>query len=145
MITIDSRGSWVAHLVECLTSSQVLISWFIVWVPYRAYFCQPVSIEPTSHPLSPSLFAPFQLTLSLFLKQNNKNNKFYIFSIKNCRYYMGHLHCHWYSPKNSFSNKMFNFPLHSWLFLPYWYICTWTERKIMNNNFCHIELLYPNI
>ena len=64
------RGSWVAQSVECLTSSQVMISQFVSLSPMLGSMLTAQSLEPASDSVSPSLSAPplFMLCLSLSQK-----------------------------------------------------------------------------
>ena len=60
-------GTWVAELVEHLTSTQVMISWFVGSSPCRALLTAQ-SLEPASDSVSPSLSVPSLLAHSLPLK-----------------------------------------------------------------------------
>ena len=62
-----SRGTWVAQLVNCLTSAQVMISQFVSSSPTSGSVLTAQSLEPTSDSVSPSLSAPPQLALALSL------------------------------------------------------------------------------
>ena len=62
------RGTWVAQSVKCLTSAQVMISWFVGLSPMLGSVLTAQSLEPASDSVSPSLSAPSLLTLCLSLK-----------------------------------------------------------------------------
>ena len=64
------RGAWVAQLVKCPTSAQVMILWFVGSSLASGSVFTAQSLEPTSVSVSPSLSAPplLMLSLSLFLK-----------------------------------------------------------------------------
>ena len=61
------RGTWVAQWVRRLTLAPVMISWFISLSPTPGSVLTAQSLEPASDSVSPSLFAPPQLTLCLSL------------------------------------------------------------------------------
>ena len=68
---IKSRGTWVAQLVERLTSSHVTISEFVSSSPALGSVLIAQSLEPASDSVSPSLLLPAH-TLSLSLKNKDK-------------------------------------------------------------------------
>ena len=49
------RGAWVAQSVECPTSAQVMISWFMSSRPASGSVLTAQSLEPVSDPVSPAL------------------------------------------------------------------------------------------
>ena len=51
-------GTWVARLVKCLTSAQVMISWFGSSSPVLGSGLTAQSLEPPSDSVSPSYSAP---------------------------------------------------------------------------------------
>ena len=61
-LNISSRGTWVAQLVNCPTSAQVLISQFVSSSPVLESVLTAQSLEPASDSVSPSLSAPRALT-----------------------------------------------------------------------------------
>ena len=54
-VKILHRGTWVAQLLECATSAQVMIWRFMSSSPTLGSLLQPLRAESTSDPLSPSL------------------------------------------------------------------------------------------
>ena len=62
-------GAWVAQSVKCPTSAQVMISLFVSSSPALDTGLTAQSLEPASDSVSPSLFAPPQLTLCLSLEK----------------------------------------------------------------------------
>ena len=66
-LNVLSWGTWVAQLVEHLTSTQVMISPFIGLSPTSGSTLTAQSLEPTSDSMSPSLSALSRLC-SLSLK-----------------------------------------------------------------------------
>ena len=58
-------GTWVAQLVERLTSAQVMISWFMSSSPALGSVLTAQSLEPASDSVSPSLSVPPPLMLCL--------------------------------------------------------------------------------
>ena len=73
---LHSRGAWVAQLVRCPTSAQVMISQFVSSSPTLGSVLTAQSLEPASDSLSPSLSLPLlrscSLSLSLSLPLKNK-------------------------------------------------------------------------
>ena len=51
----SNRGAWMAQLVKCLTSAQVMISWFMDSGPVSGSMLTVQSLEPTSDFAYPSL------------------------------------------------------------------------------------------
>uniref|UniRef100_A0ABI8AHX2 Cilia and flagella associated protein 57 n=1 Tax=Felis catus TaxID=9685 RepID=A0ABI8AHX2_FELCA len=66
-------GAWVAQLVNCPTSAQVMISRFVSSSPASGSVLTAPSLEPASDSVSPSLSAPSLLTLCLSLSKINKD------------------------------------------------------------------------
>ena len=62
------RGAWVAQSVECMTSAQGMISWFVGLSPMSVSVLTAQSLEPASYSVSPSLSATSLLVLSLSQK-----------------------------------------------------------------------------
>ena len=62
-------GAWVAQLVKCLTSAQVMISQFIGLSPTSGSVLTAQSLEPALDFVGLSLSATFSLPLSLSLSQ----------------------------------------------------------------------------
>ena len=52
------KGAWVAQSAECLTSAQVMISWFVGLSPTSGSVLTAQSLEPASDSVSPSLSVP---------------------------------------------------------------------------------------
>ena len=70
------RGdTWVAQLVQCLTSAQVMISWFVGSSPASGSVLTAQSLEPASDCVSLSLSAPPLLTLCLSFSQKQTFKK----------------------------------------------------------------------
>ena len=67
-----SRRLWVAQSVKRLTSTQVMISWFVSSSPSSCSMLTAQSLEPASDSVSPSLSAPPLLVLCLSLSLKNK-------------------------------------------------------------------------
>ena len=73
------RGTWVAQLVERLTSAQVMIAQFVGLSPVSGSVLTAQSLQPASDSVSPSLSAPsplmlcLSLSLSLSLSKINKH------------------------------------------------------------------------
>ena len=65
-----SRGPWVAQSVKGLTSAQVVISQSVSSSPASGSVRTARSLEPASDSVSPSLFVPPLLALSLSLSIN---------------------------------------------------------------------------
>ena len=65
------RGAWVAQLVECLTSAQVMISQSVSSSPVSGSVLTAQSLEPASNSVSSSLSAPPLLVLSLQKKKKS--------------------------------------------------------------------------
>ena len=63
-------GAWVAQLVECPTSAQVMICQFVSSSPMSGSVLTAQSLEPASDSVSPTPSAPPQLVLFLCLKIN---------------------------------------------------------------------------
>ena len=61
----NNKGSWVAQLVKCLTSAQVMSSRFMGSSPMSGSVLTAQSLEPDLDSVSPSLSAPPLLTLCL--------------------------------------------------------------------------------
>ena len=62
------RGAWVAQWVKCLTSAQVMISWFVGSSPASGSVLPAQSLDPASDSVSPSLSAsPCPRLHSVFL------------------------------------------------------------------------------
>ena len=59
----------MAWSVKCLTSAQVMISWFMSLSPESGSVLTAQSLKSTSDSVSPSLFAPPLLVLSPSLKK----------------------------------------------------------------------------
>ena len=55
---IRHRGTWVAQLVEHLTSAQVIISQLVCSSPALGFVLTAQSLEPVSDSVSPSLYDP---------------------------------------------------------------------------------------
>ena len=72
-------GAWVAQSVERLTSTQVMISWFVGLSPASGSVLTARSLEPASDSVCPSLSAPPLLTLSLSLKTKFKKKMMPLF------------------------------------------------------------------
>ena len=72
-------GTRAAQLVMCLTSAQVMISWFVGLSPTSGSVLTDRSLEPVSDSVSSSLSAPPLLTLclSLSLSKINKHLNFF--------------------------------------------------------------------
>ena len=66
------RGAWVAQSVKCLTSAQVMNSWFVSWSSELGSVLTPQNPEPASNSVSPSLSVPPQLVLCLSLSLKNE-------------------------------------------------------------------------
>ena len=68
-------GAWVAQLVECPTSAQVMISRFMGSSPTSGSVLTAHSLEPALDSVSPSLSAPppLKLCLCLSLSKINKH------------------------------------------------------------------------
>ena len=64
-----SGGTWIAQSVACLTSTQIMISWFMSSSPALGSVLTAQSLEPASDSVSPSLSAPSPLMLCLSLSQ----------------------------------------------------------------------------
>ena len=64
-----NRGAWVARSVKCLTSAQVMISWFVNSSPTLGSVLTAQGLEPASDSVCPSLSAPPLLMLCLSLSQ----------------------------------------------------------------------------
>ena len=62
-------GTWVAQSVKHLTSTQVMISWFVSSGPTSGSVLTAQSLEPAMDSVSPSLSAPLPLTYCLSLSQ----------------------------------------------------------------------------
>ena len=58
------QGTWVAQLVVCPTSAQVMISRFVGLSPMSGSVLAAQSLEPAADSVSPSLSAPLLLSLS---------------------------------------------------------------------------------
>ena len=69
MLTIG--GAWMAQLVTCPTSAQVMVSQFVGLSPATGNVLTAQSLEPASDSVSPSLPSPAH-TLSLCLSKINK-------------------------------------------------------------------------
>uniref|UniRef100_A0A8C8WU41 L1 transposable element RRM domain-containing protein n=1 Tax=Panthera leo TaxID=9689 RepID=A0A8C8WU41_PANLE len=65
--SFPDRGAWVAQLVKCSTSAQVMISWSVSPSPASGSVLTARSLEPGSDSVSPSLSAPPPLMLCLSL------------------------------------------------------------------------------
>ena len=68
--TVCCRGAWVAQLVKCPTSAQVMISPFVSSSPASGSVLTAQSLEPASDSVSPSLSA---LPRSCFLSLSKIN------------------------------------------------------------------------
>ena len=70
------RGIWVAQSVKCLTSTRVMISWFVSLSPTSGSVLTARSLEPALDSVSLSLSVPPPLVfcLSLSLKKKKKKN-----------------------------------------------------------------------
>ena len=66
------RGAWEVQPVECLTSAQVMISWFMSLSPATGFVLTAQILEPASDSVSPPLSVPSLLMLSVSLSLNNK-------------------------------------------------------------------------
>ena len=79
-----SRGAWVAQLVECLISAQVMISHSMSSSPASRSVLTAQSLEPASDSVSPSLsLCPspthsVSLSLSLSLSKIKKHKKIFL-------------------------------------------------------------------
>ena len=64
-------GAWLAQLVKCPTSAQVMISWFVGLSPASGSVLTAQRLEPASDSVSSSLSASslFALSLSFSLSQ----------------------------------------------------------------------------
>ena len=67
-----SWGAWVAQLVKCPTSAQVMISWFVSLSPASGSVLTARSLEPASDSVSPSLSLPLPRSCSVSLCPKNK-------------------------------------------------------------------------
>ena len=67
----DARGAWVAQLVECPTSAQVMILWSVNSSPALGSGLMAQSLAPASDSVSPFLSVPPRLTLCLSQKLIN--------------------------------------------------------------------------
>ena len=65
----NSWVAWVAQSVKCLTSAQVMISWFVSSSPMLGSVLTARSLEPALYSVSPSLSAPPLLVLCLSISQ----------------------------------------------------------------------------
>ena len=70
-----SRGAWVAQSVKRPTSAQVMISWPVSSSPASGSGLMAQSLEPASNSVSPSLSAPSQLALCLWLSLSLSETK----------------------------------------------------------------------
>ena len=70
---MDDWGTWVAQLIEPLTSAQVMISQFVGSSPRSGFVLTAQSLEPASESVSPSLSASPSLTLCFCLSKMNKH------------------------------------------------------------------------
>ena len=68
-------GAWVAQLVKCPTSDQVMISQLVGLSPASGSVLTAQSLEPGSDCMSPSLSAPPLLVFCLSLSQKSVNIK----------------------------------------------------------------------
>ena len=68
-------GTWVAQSVECPTSAQVMILWFLGSSPMLGSGLTAQSLEPALDSGSPPLSAPPLLMLCLCLSLRNKHLK----------------------------------------------------------------------
>ena len=68
-------GAWLVQSVKCLTSAQVMISWFVSSSPALGSVLTAGSLEPASDSVSPSLSASLSLSLSFPLSLKNKHCK----------------------------------------------------------------------
>ena len=66
------RGAWVAQLVKCLTSAQVMILWSMSLNPTLGSVLTSQSLEPASGSVSPSLSLPHLRSVSLCVSKMNK-------------------------------------------------------------------------
>ena len=62
------KGAWVAQLVKCLTSAQIMILWSVSSSPTLGSVLTAQSLEPVSHSVSPSFSAPPPIVLCLSQK-----------------------------------------------------------------------------
>ena len=71
------RGACVAQSVECLTSAQVMILWFMSSSPASGSVLTAQNLEPASDSVSPSLcpFPAYAASLCLSKISFKKNNK----------------------------------------------------------------------
>ena len=67
-----ARGTWVAQLVGCPISAEVVISQFVGSSPASGPVLTDQSLEPASNSVPPSLSAPPPLALCLYLSKMNK-------------------------------------------------------------------------
>ena len=63
----------MAQLVKCLTSAQVMISWFLRSSPASGSVLTAQNLEPASDAVSPSVSAPCLLALCLSFSKINKH------------------------------------------------------------------------
>ena len=70
--TLPARGTWVAQLVKCPTSAQVMVSWFMNSNLTSGSVLTAQSRKPPSDSVSPPLSAPSMLMFCLSLSLNNK-------------------------------------------------------------------------
>ena len=66
-IKITMRGAWVVQLVKHLTSTQVMISWFMGSTPVSSSVLTSQSLDPASDSVYPCLSAPSLLEFCLSL------------------------------------------------------------------------------
>ena len=71
--SIRYQGAWVAQSVECPTSAQVMISWFVSLSPASGSVLTAQSLERASDSVSPSLSAPSPIMLCLSLSKLTKH------------------------------------------------------------------------
>ena len=69
------KKALVGHLVKCPTLAQVMISWFVVWIPALGSVLMAQSLEPALDSVSPSLSVLPLITLCLSFSQNQLNIK----------------------------------------------------------------------
>ena len=77
------RGAWVAHLVKCPTSAQVMLSWFGTLSPALGSVPTAQSLEPASDSVSPSLSLPLPCSRSVSpcLSKINKHKKIFFLKV----------------------------------------------------------------
>ena len=66
-------GAWVAQSVECMTPTQVMVSWSVGSSPASGSGLMAQSLEPASDSVSPSPSAHSLLVLALSLSLSLKN------------------------------------------------------------------------